>query len=224
MRLYPVFLSLEGRRVLVAGAGKVGARKIAGLREAGAGDIIVFDPCLSGPEREELETLPGVRAVARGVTEGDLAGNALVFAATNDPAENRRIAALCRALGIFCNVADGPEAGSFHVPACARVDELTAAFSTGGRSPALAARISRDARDWRERDYMPLLVLLRRLRPRVLAMDGGAAGHGELLRSLVRSALGPALARKDMRAARSILEALLPPSLHGDIEEFLDGL
>ena len=224
MRLYPLFISLAGCRVLVAGAGRVGRRKIAGLREAEARDILVFDPGLALEAEQELSSLPGVRVFRRAVTEEDLDKCRLVFAATDSRDENRRLAALCAARDILCNVVDDPENGTFHVPAHTRLQNLTAAFSTGGRSPALAGRIRKDATVWLEQQYGQLLVFMERLRPLVLAMDNGPERHGELFRVFADSNLGEALARKDSRAARETVAMLLPPSLHGHTEELLDGL
>ncbi len=226
MNLYPVFLSLADSRVLVAGAGNVGRRKIAGLLEARAREIVVVDPGLSGTNERDLRKLPGVRVCCRPVQDDDIAGCALVFAATNDRAENARIAALCAAKSIPCNVADDPANGTFHVPAVARLagEGLLAAFSTAGRSPALAGRIRKDAAVWLEETYGPLLIVMERLRPLVLSMDGGAEKHGELFRSLVNSNLGECLARQDRQTIRECIAALLPASLHGHIEELLHGL
>lgn len=224
MHLYPVFLSLADSRVLVAGAGKVGRRKIAGLCDARAREILVFDPALSMEDQRELQAMSGVRVCCRTVRDDDIAGCTLVFAATSDRAENERIAALCAARSIPCNVADDPEGGTFHVPAHTRLEGLLAAFSTAGRSPALAGRIRKDAAVWLERNYGPLLIFMGRLRPLVLAMDGGAEKHGELFRSLVNSGLGEFLACKDRQKIREIATALLPPPLHGHIEELLHGL
>lgn len=224
MHLYPVFLSLADSRVLVAGAGKVGRRKIAGLRDARAGEILVCDPALSETDQRELQALSGVRVLCRAVRDDDIAGCALVFAATSDRAENERIATACAAQGVLCNVADDPDGGTFHVPAHTRLNGLLAAFSTAGKSPALAARIRKDAAVWLEERYGPLLVFMERLRPLVLAMDGEAGQHGELFRSLVNSELGDFLARQDRQKIRETVTALLPASLHGHIEELLHGL
>ena len=224
MCVYPIFLSLADSRLLVAGAGKVGKRKIAGLCDAGAKEIFVFDPYIPDDDVADLQALPGVRVFRRATREGDIAGCALVFVATDDVAENARLAAFCKKRGILCNVADAPERGSFHVPACARVEELTVAFSTGGHSPALASRLRKDAAIWLKRDYGSLLALLVRLRSPIRDMDDDVARHGEIFRSLVTSDLGRVLACKDRDKAADILTLVLPPCLHGRIEEFLHGL
>lgn len=224
MRLYPVFLALTGSRVLVAGAGSVGRRKIAGLCEANACDILVLDPGLSSNATREIENLPGVSFHARSATKEDLPGCALVFAATGDAAENRRIADWCRSLNIPCNIADDPVGSSFHVPAHTNVHGLAVAFSTGGQSPALAARIRREAGEWLENRYGPLLVFMGRVRPLVLGAGFRAEQNGGIFRSLANSGLGDALRRKDGKTARDLASMMLPASLHDHIEELFHGL
>lgn len=222
MNLYPVFLSLAGRTVLVAGAGAVGRRKIAALRDAGAAEVLVLDPGLSDEGARELAFMPGVRVFRRVLESEDTAGCALVFAATGDKAENDRIAAVCAAANIFCNKADDPEGSTFHVPAHTRCGSLAAAFSTGGQSPALAARIRKDAESWLEQNYGPLCVFMGRLRPLVLEDD--SSRNGDMFRALVDSGLGNALSGKNGDAARAIARELLPEPLHCRIEELLYGL
>jgi len=224
MNLYPVFLSLAGRTVLVAGAGTVGRRKLAALREADAAVILVFDPGLSDEEARELASTIGARVFRRPLEGGDIAGCALVFAATGDRAENERIAALCTAANIFCNTVDDPAGSTFHVPAHTRVGSLTAAFSTGGQSPALAARIRKDAEGWLAAHYGPLLVFMGRLRPLVLALGEDSGRNRDMFRALVNSGLGDALGGRDGDAARAIARNLLPKPLHCRIEELLYGL
>lgn len=224
MHYYPVFLSLAGRTVLVAGAGAVGRRKIAALHDAGAAEILVFDPGLSNREAQGLASLPGVRMLRRVLESGDIAGCALVFAATGDNAENDRIAMLCAAANIFCNKADDPEGSTFHVPAHTRCGSLTAAFSTGGQSPALAARIRKDAEGWLEENYGPLCAFMGRLRPLALAQEEDSDRNGSMFRALVDSGLGNALSGKDGDTARAITRELLPEQLHCHIEELLHGL
>jgi precorrin-2 dehydrogenase/sirohydrochlorin ferrochelatase len=181
----------------------------------------VLDPALSEGQRAELETAPNVRAVPRRAERGDIEGRALVFAATDSPDENSRIAALCASLNVLCNVADAPGAGSFHVPATAEVRGLLAAFSTGGQSPALARRIKQEAGVWLETRYAPLLAVMGRLRPLVFGLGLPAGENAKLFRSVAHSRLDAALARRDEKRARAILLSLLPAALHGHIEELL---
>ena len=123
--------------MLVVGAGKVALRKVKGLLEAGARVTV------AAPRWEpEFETLP-VGLVRRRFRASDVAGAALVFAATDDRRTNHRIGVLARSRGIFANIADSREECDFIVPARFERGEVQIAISTGGKSPRLAAEMRR---------------------------------------------------------------------------------
>lgn len=137
--LYPVFLELSRCRVLVVGGGAVALRKVEGLVEAGGRPVVVAP-----------ETAPGLRALAeraglelrpRPYRAGDAEGFHLVFAATDRPEVNARVAREAEAAGGLASVADDAEGSAFHVPATVRRGPVVAALSTGGASPLLARRL-----------------------------------------------------------------------------------
>jgi len=129
--LYPVFLKLAGRRVLVVGGGRVAAGRVLPLLASGAAVTVV------APEaRPELEALP-VRLLRRGFEPADLDGAWLVVAAAT-PEVNRAVAAAAEPRSLFVNAVDEPENASVYSAAILRRGGLTVALSTGGRAPALA--------------------------------------------------------------------------------------
>jgi siroheme synthase-like protein len=136
-RWYPIFLDLKDRPVLVVGAGKVALRKTKGLVESGARVTVV------APKHErEFETLP-VKLLQREFRTSDLAGVALVFAATDDRLTNHRIAVAAKGRGIFANIADSAEECGFIVPARLAKNGVQIAVSTGGRNPRMSAELRR---------------------------------------------------------------------------------
>lgn len=147
MRYYPMFVSLEGRACLVVGAGQVGLRKILSLAECGAKRVLVLERREPDDALRELAARPGIRVERRDFAESDLDGMFLAIAATSNAGANQRIAALCRARGVLCNVIDAPEDGSFIVPSSVVRGDLAIAISTGGHSPALTKRIRKDLQD-----------------------------------------------------------------------------
>jgi siroheme synthase-like protein len=134
---YPIFLDLKDRRVLVVGAGRVALRKTLGLLEAGARVTVVAPEHL--PEFERLR----VRLVERAFRESDLAGAALVFAATDDRRTNHRIAVAAKGRGLFANIADSAAECGFLVPARVARGRVQVAVSTGGTNPRLSAELRR---------------------------------------------------------------------------------
>lgn len=133
LKHYPIFLSLQGRPVLVVGAGRVALRKTKGLIDAGARVTVVAPECDS-----EFDSLP-VRLVRRPFCAADLAGHVLVFAATNDRLTNHRIGVAAKGRGILANIADSARECDFIVPARLSRQGLHLAISTGGDNPRLAA-------------------------------------------------------------------------------------
>jgi len=136
---FPVFLDLRGAQVLVAGAGKVAARKIDALLAHGAAVTVVAKE-FSAPVRRLVED-GRVRGTLSPFRPEHLDGIALAFAATSDPAANRSVAREARRRNIPVNVADVPAECSFILPAVVSGKDFTLAVSTGGKNPGAARAI-----------------------------------------------------------------------------------
>jgi precorrin-2 dehydrogenase/sirohydrochlorin ferrochelatase len=143
MGLYPVLVNMEGKTAAVVGGGEVALRKINDLLEAGA-RVRVISPRM----HERIEDLARSRPrevdlIRREYREGDLDGALLAFAAADDTAVNRRVFEEAGRRGIFVNAVDDPPNCTFYVPSFIRKGDLILAVSTGGASPAYAARVRR---------------------------------------------------------------------------------
>jgi siroheme synthase-like protein len=136
---YPLMLDVARLRVLVVGGGAVAARKVAGLADAGGRPTIVA-PAATDELRASIERLRLVWH-PRPYEPMDVAAYHLVFAATDDPAVNGRIADDARAAGALVSRADEGGESDFHVPSHIRQEDVVVAFSTGGASPLLARRL-----------------------------------------------------------------------------------
>jgi precorrin-2 dehydrogenase/sirohydrochlorin ferrochelatase len=218
MRHYPLFLDLSSREVLVAGAGSVGRRKIRTLLKVPARRITVLDP---RPPSPPLPMAANLLFLERPFAPEDLEGKSLVFAATDSPKVNARIAALCAGMNIWCNRADKQEDGGFFVPAHGQCGGITVAVSTRGKSPALAAIIRDDLEIWLKIRYGPLLPLLERLRP---LLPSKAGEHAAVLRALLDSSLAESLTLGDLDKAGNILQGHLPGLLPQKMDELLHDL
>lgn len=131
--LYPLSVDLNGKAVLVVGAGTIAARKLTELIRCSA-DITVIAQSPT-PAIDRLGSV--IRLLRRNFEKGDELGRYLVFACTNEPEVNQQIATLCHKANILCNVVDASEKGSFHVPGVIRQGEVTVTVSTGGSVPGL---------------------------------------------------------------------------------------
>jgi precorrin-2 dehydrogenase/sirohydrochlorin ferrochelatase len=133
---YPLFLDLTGQPVTVIGAGKVAARKIRSLLNAGARVTVISPRATRLPE--------SVHWLRRRYRGGDLAGARLVVAATDDLRVNQLVCAEAKRRRQLVNCIAPPLAGNFFVPAVARRGGIAIAISTDGRSPALAKRLRQE--------------------------------------------------------------------------------
>ncbi|WP_237193989.1 precorrin-2 dehydrogenase/sirohydrochlorin ferrochelatase family protein [Rothia nasimurium] len=133
----PVALDLRGRRVLVVGAGQVAARKVSPLIEAGA-QVEVVAPSLDS-HMENLLAEGNLVAHQRPFAPEDLAGVWLVYALTDSPDLNARVAELCEERGIWCLVGGASqESPVWSLAHRRRGDELVAVSGGGNPRRALA--------------------------------------------------------------------------------------
>jgi siroheme synthase-like protein len=132
--LFPLFLKLAGRRVLVVGAGPVAAAKLAALRAAGA-DVVVVAPQV----RPEIEAA-GVAIVRRGFEPSDLDGAWLVVAAA-PPEVNRAVGKAAEERRVFVNAVDDVAHATAYTGGVLRRGGFTIAVATEGRAPALAGLV-----------------------------------------------------------------------------------
>lgn len=135
---YPIMLKLEGKKVVVVGAGTVAERKVFGLLGTGA-QIMVISPAATN----ELKKLADKRKIVwqpKPFSDGDIKDAFMIFAATNDRKINQSVrkAAGNHQLVI---IADNLGESDFHVPARFQRGRLSIAVSTGGASPILASKI-----------------------------------------------------------------------------------
>jgi precorrin-2 dehydrogenase len=134
---YPVNLLVDGRRCVVVGAGRIAARKIEALLDAGA-RVHVVAPEL-GAEVRAWHDSGRLTVAERGFTPADLDGAWFATAATDEPAVNRAVFDAGEARQVWVNAADDPANCSVTLMSVVRRGDLVVTIGTGGRSPALAA-------------------------------------------------------------------------------------
>lgn len=196
-RSYPALLRIEGMSCVVIGGGRVAARKVNSLLEAGA-CVTVISPSLG----DEL-----VRHVQNGIViwkqkefeSGDLAGAVLVIAATDQPAVN---VAVWEAIqpGQWVAVADRPDLSTFIVPAQVRRGRLLLTVSTEGASPGLSRRIARELADRYDDAYDVYTEWLAESRKYVLELIGSPAARRTIFAGLLTDAFLSFASRNDRAA------------------------
>ncbi len=169
MRTLPVMLNLAGRVVLVVGGGPVATRKVSRLLETGCEVRVVAleaHAAMHELAREEAH----VSLEERAFRDVDLDGVDLAFSATGRPEVEDAVLAAARSRGVWINAADDPDRCTFHMPATCERGPLQVAVSTGGASPALAARVRDEVDSILGPEYAAAVELLGRLRSEI---EGG---------------------------------------------------
>jgi len=155
---YPVNLVVTGRRCVVVGGGRIAARKIAGLLDAGA-SVHVVAPVL-GDEVEALLAAGRVSAKPGPFEPADLDDAWLACTATDDPAVNRAVFEAGERRRVWVNSADDPANCSYTLMSVVRRGDIVVTIGTGGRSPAMATWLRDHVRDEMGPEYETLLDLL----------------------------------------------------------------
>ena len=131
MAVFPIFLKLAGRRVLVVGGGPVAASKLRALLDAEATVVVVAPDVVP-----EIAAAP-VEILRRPFLPEDLEGISFVVAAA-PPAVNREVAVAAHPRGLFVNAVDDMDSATAYMGAIVRRAGVTMALSTDGEAPALA--------------------------------------------------------------------------------------
>ncbi len=169
MSLFPIFLKLAARPSIVIGGGAIAEAKIESLKAAEA-KITVIAPMVTD-RIAGLAAAGELEWVRREYAAGDLAGQFLVVAATDNPATNHRVFQEARERGILCNAVDDPPFCDYYFPSVVRRGDLQIAISTAGASPALAQRLRKEINEQLPLDTGEWLAELGNLRREVVATE-----------------------------------------------------
>jgi uroporphyrin-III C-methyltransferase/precorrin-2 dehydrogenase/sirohydrochlorin ferrochelatase len=143
--VYPTFLRLAGRKVVVVGGGAVASSKLDGLLAARA-EVTVVAPDI----RPELDR-PGVCLKHKPFEAADLDGAWWVVAAA-PPEVNQAVLAAADARHLWVNAVDDPPNATAYLGGVVRRSDVTIAISTGGRAPALAGLLREAIDAWLPHD------------------------------------------------------------------------
>src|SRR5215468_12673912 len=182
MSLFPMFVKLNGRLVVVVGGGGIAAGKIDGLLKAGAKVRLiapeVHPSLISAIRTRKVEWLP------REFAAGDLEGAALAIAATSTPGVNASVYREAESRGIFCNAVDDVENCHFYYGSVMQRGDLQIAVSTNGKSPALAQRLRQELEQQFGPEYEAWLEWLGAAREVLRAADSGSESTKQILHHL----------------------------------------
>jgi len=196
-----MFVKLDGREVLVVGAGRVGEPKIRGLLSTGARIRVVA--------REASEAVgewarnDEIILEERDFIPTDLDNVFLVVVATSSPDLNEQIYREAQSRRILCNVVDVPERCDFYYPAVVQRGHLQIAISTSGQSPSLAQRIRQQLERQFGPGYANWVAALGEARRKVLASRLNPERKRDLLQSLASAEAFEAVLAAESKIAES---------------------
>jgi uroporphyrin-III C-methyltransferase/precorrin-2 dehydrogenase/sirohydrochlorin ferrochelatase len=138
----PVFFSLAGKRVVVAGGDSAAAWKVELLAAAGAAvEVFALEPC---EELREVALDPPsgkVEIFQKHWHEAMLNGASLAIGAFADESEAARFLEAARNAGVPCNVIDKPDFCDFSFGAIVNRSPMVVAVSTDGAAPVFARAV-----------------------------------------------------------------------------------
>jgi uroporphyrin-III C-methyltransferase/precorrin-2 dehydrogenase/sirohydrochlorin ferrochelatase len=157
MKHFPIFMALEGRRVVVSGGGEAALAKLRLLLKTEANLTVV-----AGTPAVEIVTWAAegrLTLIERAMEIGDTLCTSLFYAANEDDVEDARVAAIANREGALVNIVDNLEDSQFITPAMVDRDPVVVAIGTEGAAPVLARAIKKDI----EERLSPRLGLMARI-------------------------------------------------------------
>ncbi|SFR47672.1 siroheme synthase CysG [Litoreibacter janthinus] len=157
MKHFPIFMALEGRRVVVSGGGEAALAKLRLLLKTEAKLVVVTED--AAPEIAQWAQDGRLTLIRRAMEPGDALCARLFYAANEDDAEDARVAELAHRDGALVNIVDNLEDSQFITPAMVDRDPVVVAIGTEGAAPVLARAIKKDI----EERLSPRLGLMARM-------------------------------------------------------------
>ncbi len=142
MKHFPIFLAVEGRRVVISGGGDAALSKLRLLMKTEARLTVIAEA--PAPEIEAWAADNRLTLIRRSQEPGDALCAALFYAAHDDRDEDTRVTRLAQADGALTNWVDNLGQSQFITPAIVDRDPVTVAIGTEGAAPVLARAIKAD--------------------------------------------------------------------------------
>lgn len=206
---YPLFVDLNGWKVVVVGAGSVAKRKVNAFLRYGAHVVVVApDAC---DEIAALANEGKIQWEKRTYRDGDLSNARLAVCAVGIREIDEAVSDEARRIGVLLNVVDVPDLCDFIVPAIVSRGPLQVAISTSGAAPTVAKAIKADFSERYDESWTDYLLLMAKVR--VLVIDRVVGGEP------VRKPIFEALAASDLHDRVSAGEQIDPEEVYREYVE-----
>ena len=206
MQYFPLFFKVDGKKVIVTGAGEVAIAKLRLLMKTTA-ELAVFS---TNPDAQvvDWENAGLLNVYRRPVETSDFKNTAFAYAAEDDEKADAATSRLATAAGVPFNIVDNLQASEFITPAIVDRDPVTIAIGTEGSAPVLARQIKSKIED----DLPASLGILASIAARFRG-SANSISHGRPRRNFWRKffySVGPAaFARGGEQAVEEGLNDLL---------------
>ncbi|KJJ42853.1 precorrin-2 dehydrogenase [Bacillus subtilis] len=130
--MLPLHISLEKKKVVIAGGGSIALRRLNTVLSEGA-DITLVSPDVE-PEIKQMADNRSIKWISRTIEKDDYLDAFLIIAATDNAAVNKEIAQTASPFQLV-NCASHAELGNVYMPKIVKRGHVTVSVSTNGASP-----------------------------------------------------------------------------------------
>ena len=178
---YPVNLNLDNMEIIIVGGGNVALRKCMNFLDFGK-SVTVLAPDF---DSRFLELGNKVDLINDIFKEEYIDKFDIVVAATDDKEVNEEITCICRKKSKLINVVDSRDLSDFTVSSYVKRGDLLIGISTGGKIPALSAKIRRDLEEIYDESFAEYVDLLGELREKIIKKYEDKTERKKVLKALV---------------------------------------
>lgn len=179
---YPVNLNLDNMEIIIVGGGNVALRKCMNFLDFGKSITVLATDF----DSRFLELGNKVDLINDVFREEYIDKFDIVVAATDDKEVNEEIACICRKKSKLINVVDSRDLSDFTVSSYVKRGDLLIGISTGGKIPALSAKIRRDLEEIYDESFAEYVDLLGELREKIIKKYEDKTERKEVLKALVK--------------------------------------
>lgn len=178
---YPINLNLDNMEIIIVGGGSVALRKCKNFLEFGK-NVTILSPEI---DDDFLELGNKVDLINDVFKEEYLNEFDVVIAATDDKCINEEIASICRKKSKLVNVADSRDLSDFTVSSYVKRGDLLIGISTGGKAPALSAKIKKEIESIYDESFEEFVDILGLLREKIIKKYEDKSERKKVLKALV---------------------------------------
>ena len=167
MKTFPMFLQMQGRRVVIVGGGEQAAQKCRLILKTEA--MITVLASELDPELADLHKEGRIDWQSGAISAQAFKDTALVFIATGCPGADAALHGIAQAAGALVNVVDQPDLCDAITPSIVDRSPVVVAIGTEGTAPVLARQIKTRMEELLEPRLGDLATIAGRLRDRAAA-------------------------------------------------------